>query len=63
MANTIDLVVKTNGVTVLNQTADAAENTAKGFSSAKAELRALTQQLLQMDSASEEFKKASARAA
>jgi hypothetical protein len=63
MANTIDLVVKTNGVTVLNQTADAAENTAKGFTSAKAELRALTQQLLQMDSASEEFKKASARAA
>jgi hypothetical protein len=63
MANTIDLVVKTNGVTVLNQTADAAENTATGFKSAKAELRALTQQLLQMDSASEEFKKASARAA
>jgi hypothetical protein len=50
-------------MTVLNQTADAAENTAKGFSSAKAELRALNQQLLQMDSSSEEFKKASARAA
>jgi len=63
MANTIDLVVKTNGVTVLNQTADAAENTAKGFSSAKAELRALNQQLLSMDQSSEEFKKASARAA
>ena len=63
MANTIELLVKTNGVTVLNQTADAAENTAKGFTSAKAELRALNQQLLQMDSSSEEFKKASARAA
>jgi len=63
MANTIDLVVKTNGVTVLNQTADAAENTAKGFSSAKAELRALNQQLLSMDQSSEEFAKASKRAA
>jgi hypothetical protein len=63
MANTIDLLINTNGVTVLNQTADAAENTAKGFTSAKAELRALNQQLLQMDSSSEEFKKASARAA
>jgi len=63
MANTVDFNVGTNAMTVLNQTADAAENTAKGFSSAKAELRALTQQLLQMDSASEEFKKASARAA
>jgi hypothetical protein len=63
MANTIDLIVNTNGVNVLNQTADAAENTATGFKSAKAELRALTQQLLQMDSASDEFKKASARAA
>jgi len=62
MANTIDLVVKTNGVTVLNQTADAAENTAKGFS-AKAELRALNQQLLSMDQSSEEFAKASKRAA
>jgi len=63
MANTIDFNVGTNAMTVLNQTADAAENTAKGFSSAKAELRALNQQLLQMDSSSEEFKKASARAA
>jgi hypothetical protein len=63
MASTIDLVVNTNGVTVLNQTANAAENTAKGFTSAKAELRALNQQLLQMDASSEEFKKASARAA
>ena len=62
MANTIDLVVKTNGITVLNQTADAAENTAKGFTSAKAELRALTQQMLQLDASSAEFKKASARA-
>lgn len=63
MANTIDFNVSTNAVNVLNQTADAAENTAKGFTSAKAELRALQQQLLQMDSSSEEFKKASARAA
>jgi hypothetical protein len=63
MANTIDFNVTTNAVNVLNQTGAAAENTAAGFSSAKAELRALNQQLLQMDSSSEEFKKASARAA
>jgi hypothetical protein len=63
MANTIDFNVSTNATTVLNQTAVAAENTAKGFTSAKAELRALNQQLLEMDSSSEEFKKASARAA
>lgn len=63
MANTIDFNVSTNAVNVLNQTGAAAENTAKGFTSAKAELRALQQQLLQMDSSSEEFKKASARAA
>lgn len=63
MANTIDFNVSTNAVNVLNQTAAAADNTAQGFSSAKAELRALQQQLLQMDSSSEEFKKASARAA
>lgn len=63
MANTIDFNVNTNAVIVLNQTATAADNTAQGFSSAKAELRALNQQLLQMDSSSEEFKKASARAA
>jgi hypothetical protein len=63
MANNIDFNVNSNAVTVLNQTADAAENTAKGFTSAKAELRALNQQLLQMDASSEEFKKASARAA
>jgi len=63
MANTIDFNVGTNATQVLNQTADAAKNAAKGFTSAKAELRALTQQLLQMDSSSEEFKKASARAA
>ena len=63
MANTIDLLINTNGVTVLNQTADAAENTAKGFTSAKAELRALNNQLLTMDQTSDAFKKASARAA
>jgi hypothetical protein len=63
MANTIDFNVSTNAVTVLNQTGAAAENTAKGFTSAKAELRALQQQLLQMDQTSEAFKVASARAA
>jgi hypothetical protein len=63
MANNIDFNVNSNAVTVLNQTGAAAENTAKGFSSAKAELRALQQQLLSMDGTSEEFKKASARAA
>ena len=63
MANTIDFNVSTNAVTVLNQTADAAENTAKGFTSAKAELRALNNQLLTMDQSSDAFKKASARAA
>jgi hypothetical protein len=63
MANNIDFNVNSNAVTVLNQTGAAAENTAKGFTSAKAELRALNQQLLQMDASSEEFKKASARAA
>lgn len=63
MANTIDLIVNTNGVNVLNQTGAAAENTATGFKSAKAELRALQNQLQQMDRSSEEFKKASARAA
>jgi hypothetical protein len=63
MANTIDFNVTSNAVNVLNQTANAAENTAKGFTSAKAELRALQNQLLQMDQTSAEFKKASARAA
>lgn len=63
MANNIDFNVSTNAVTVLNQTADAAENTAKGFTSAKAELRALNNQLLTMDQTSDAFKKASARAA
>jgi len=63
MANTIDLVVTTNAVTVLNKTSEAAENTAKGFTSAKAELRALNNQLLTMDQTSEAFKVASKRAA
>jgi len=63
MANNIDFNVNSNAVTVLNQTGAAAENTAKGFTSAKAELRALQQQLLSMDQSSAEFKKASARAA
>jgi hypothetical protein len=63
MANTIDFNVSSNAVTVLNQTAVAANNTAKGFTSAKAELRALQNQMLEMDQTSAEFKKASARAA
>jgi hypothetical protein len=63
MANTIDFNVNSNAVTVLNQTTVAAENTAKGFTSAKAELRALNNQLLTMDQTSDAFKKASARAA
>jgi hypothetical protein len=63
MANNIDFSVSTNAITVLNQTAGAAENTAKGFTSAKAELRALNNQLLTMDQTSDAFKKASARAA
>jgi len=40
-----------------------AQDTAKGFTSAKAELRALQNQMLQMDQSSEEFKTASKRAA
>ena len=63
MANTIDFNINSNGAEVLNKTAAAAENTAKGFTSAKAELRALNNQLLTMDQTSEAFKKASARAA
>jgi len=63
MANTIDFNVGTNATRVLGETATAAENTATGFKSAKAELRALQNQLQQMDRSSEEFKKASARAA
>lgn len=63
MANTIDFNVSTNAVNVLNQTANAADNTATGFKSAKAELRALNNQLLTMDQTSDAFKKASARAA
>lgn len=63
MANTIDFNVNTNAVTVLNQTGAAAENTAKGFTSAKAELRALQNQMLEMDQTSDAFKKASTRAA
>ena len=63
MANTIDFNVSTNAVNILNQTANAADNTAKGFTSAKAELRALNNQLLTMDQTSDAFKKASARAA
>jgi hypothetical protein len=63
MANTIDFNVSTNAVNILNQTANAADNTATGFKSAKAELRALNNQLLTMDQTSDAFKKASARAA
>ena len=63
MANTIDFNVNTNAVTVLNETTKAAEGTTKGFTSMKAELRALQNQMLEMDQTSEEFKKASKRAA
>jgi hypothetical protein len=63
MANTIDFNVSTNATTVLNQTATAADGAAKGFTSAKAELRALNNQLLTMDQTSDAFKKASTRAA
>jgi len=62
MANTIDFNVNTNAVTVLNEIDTAAENTATGFQSAKQELRALQNQMLEMDKTSEAFKKASARA-
>jgi hypothetical protein len=62
MANTIDFNVGTNAITVLNQTGEAASNASQQFTSAKAELRALTQQMLQLDASSAEFKKASARA-
>lgn len=63
MATTKEFNISSNAVTVLNQTTAAAENTAKGFTSAKAELRALQNQMLEMDQTSAEFKKASARAA
>lgn len=52
-----------NGVQYMNDVAKASEDSAKGFKSAKAELRALQNQMLEMDQSSEEFKKASARAA
>ena len=51
-----------NGVQYMNDVAKASEESAKGFKSAKAELRALQNQMLEMDESSEEFKKASARA-
>ena len=47
----------------LKKVDETAQDTAKGFTSAKAELRALQNQMLQMDQSSDEFKKASARAA
>jgi hypothetical protein len=52
-----------NGVQYMNDVAQASEQSAQGFKSAKAELRALQNQMLEMDQSSEEFKKASARAA
>jgi hypothetical protein len=51
-----------NGVQYMNDVAQASEQSAQGFKSAKAELRALQNQMLEMDQSSEEFKKASARA-
>lgn len=47
----------------LKKVDDTTKDTTKGFTSAKAELRALQNQMLQMDQSSEEFKKASSRAA
>lgn len=47
----------------LKKVDETAKDTAKGFTSAKAELRALQNQMLQMDQSSEEFKVASKRAA
>jgi hypothetical protein len=51
-----------NGVQYMNDVAQASEESAQGFKSAKAELRALQNQMLEMDQSSEEFKKASQRA-
>lgn len=51
-----------NGVQYMNDVAQASEQSAQGFKSAKAELRALQNQMLEMDQSSEEFKKASQRA-
>lgn len=51
-----------NGVQYMNDVAEASDSSAKSFKSAKAELRALQNQMLEMDQSSEEFKKASARA-
>lgn len=62
MANTIDFNVNTNAVTVLNQTATAADNTAQQFTNAKTELKELQKQMLSMDASSAEFQKAAARA-
>lgn len=52
-----------NGVQYMNDVAQASEQSANSFKSAKAELRALQNQMLEMDQTSEEFQKASARAA
>ena len=51
-----------NGVQYMNDVAEASDSSAKSFKSAKAELRALQNQMLEMDQSSEEFKKASKRA-
>lgn len=51
-----------NGVQYMNDVAEASEQSAQGFKSAKAELRELQNQMLEMDQSSEEFKKASQRA-
>ena len=52
-----------NGVQYMNDVAQASESSANSFKSAKAELRALQNQMLEMDQSSEEFQKASSRAA
>lgn len=63
MANTKEFNITGNSVEVLNANAKAADSAGKSYTSAKQELRALQNQMLEMDQSSEEFKKASARAA
>ena len=62
-SNTKEFNITGNSVEVLNANAKAADNAGKSYTSAKAELRSLQNQMLEMDQSSEEFKKASARAA
>lgn len=56
MANTIDLVVNSNGVTVLNQTTTAAEGTAEAVKSLNQQYTALKKQQEQFKPNTKEFK-------